>query len=54
MAAMQIAKVLDAEIYATVGNADKVEILKHEFNIPEDHIFQFKITVRTLGNHGRD
>ena len=39
MAAMQVAKLLGAEIYATVGNGDKVEMLKHEFNIPEDHIF---------------
>lgn len=39
MAAMQVAKHVGAEIYATVGNADKVEMLKKEFDVPEDHIF---------------
>ncbi len=39
MAAMQLAKYLGAEIYATVGNADKVEMLRKEFGIPKDHVF---------------
>ena len=39
MAAMQLAKHLGAEIYATVGNADKVEMLEKEFDIPKDHVF---------------
>ena len=39
MAAMQVAKHIGAEIYATVGNAEKAEMLKKEFDIPEDHIF---------------
>lgn len=39
MAAMQVAKHIGAEIYATVGNADKVEMLNKEFDIPKDHIF---------------
>lgn len=39
MAAMQLAKHIGAEIYATVGNADKIEVLKKEFGIAEDHIF---------------
>lgn len=39
MAAMQLAKHIGAEIYATVGNADKVEMLEKEFDIPKDHVF---------------
>ena len=39
MAAMQLAKHLGAEIYATVGSADKVEMLEKEFDIPKNHIF---------------
>ena len=39
MAAMRVAKHLGAEIYATVGNAEKVQLLIKEFGIAEDHIF---------------
>ena len=40
MAAMQLAKHIGAEIYATVGNADQVEMLEKKFDIPKDHIYQ--------------
>lgn len=39
MAAMQLAKHIGAEIYATVGNSDKARVLMNEFAIAEDHIF---------------
>ncbi|KAF2233362.1 hypothetical protein EV356DRAFT_448529 [Viridothelium virens] len=39
LAAMRIAQHLRAEIYATVGNASKVDLLVGEFGIPRDHIF---------------
>ncbi|KAL8704809.1 MAG: hypothetical protein Q9201_002041 [Fulgogasparrea decipioides] len=39
MAAMRLAKHLGAEIYATVGNAEKMQVLVKEFGIAEDHIF---------------
>ena len=40
MAAMQLAKHIGAEIYATVGNSKKAEVLMNEFGIAEDHIFK--------------
>lgn len=39
MAALRIARYLGAEIYATVGNPEKVKLLAEEFGVAEDHIF---------------
>ena len=39
MAAIQLAKHIGADIYATVGNAEKAEVLMKEFGIARDHIF---------------
>ena len=39
MAAIQVAQHLGAEIFATVGNAEKRKILAEEYNIPLSHIF---------------
>ncbi|KAL9011376.1 MAG: hypothetical protein Q9173_003774, partial [Seirophora scorigena] len=57
MAAMRLAKHIGAEIYATVGNAEKVHVLVKEFGIAEDHIFNSrelstpsKILAATNGN----
>ncbi|KAL9027875.1 MAG: hypothetical protein Q9196_003666 [Gyalolechia fulgens] len=57
MAAMRLAKHIGADIYATVGNAEKVHVLVKEFEIAEDHIFNSrelstpaKILAATNGN----
>ncbi|KJZ80104.1 hypothetical protein HIM_00818 [Hirsutella minnesotensis 3608] len=39
LAAIQVAQMLGAKIFATVGNRDKVSHLVSEYGIPEDHIF---------------
>lgn len=39
VAAVQIAQLLRAEIYATVGTNEKRQFLKENFGIPDDHIF---------------
>ncbi|KAI5803496.1 hypothetical protein DFH27DRAFT_513489 [Peziza echinospora] len=39
IAAIQIAQLLGAEVYATVSNAKKREHLKNNFGIPDSHIF---------------
>ncbi|KAL9084936.1 MAG: hypothetical protein Q9159_004980 [Coniocarpon cinnabarinum] len=39
MAALQLSQHLGAEVFATVGNDDKREILIEEFGIPASHIF---------------
>lgn len=39
MAAVQVARMVGAEIFATVGTKEKVEYLAREFGIPRDHIF---------------
>lgn len=39
MAAIQIAQMLEAEVYSTVGNAEKVRFLVDEFHIPRNRIF---------------
>lgn len=39
LAALQIARHLGSEIYATVGNAEKAQVLVEQFGIDEDHIF---------------
>lgn len=38
-AAIQLAKVLKAEVYATVGNEKKRKFLTDQYHIPEDHVF---------------
>ena len=38
-AAIQIARLLDAEIYATVGLNEKKKLIMDLYDIPEDHIF---------------
>jgi NADPH:quinone reductase-like Zn-dependent oxidoreductase len=37
--AIQVAKLLGAEIYATVGSNEKKALLMDEYAIPEDHVF---------------
>jgi acyl transferase domain-containing protein/NADPH:quinone reductase-like Zn-dependent oxidoreductase/NAD(P)-dependent dehydrogenase (short-subunit alcohol dehydrogenase family)/SAM-dependent methyltransferase/acyl carrier protein len=37
--ALRVAKMIGAEVFATVGNEDKKKFLVEEFGIPEDHIF---------------
>ncbi|KAI0377617.1 hypothetical protein F5Y04DRAFT_272978 [Hypomontagnella monticulosa] len=39
LASIQLCQRLNCDIFATVGNAEKREFLKHEFGIPDDHIF---------------
>ena len=39
LAAMRIARHLGAEIYATVGNEEKAQVLQGEFDIPKERIF---------------
>ncbi|KAF9884738.1 hypothetical protein FE257_001300 [Aspergillus nanangensis] len=39
LAAIQICQMIGAEIYATVGNEDKIQHLMSTFGIPRDHIF---------------
>ncbi|KAJ8061328.1 hypothetical protein OCU04_010391 [Sclerotinia nivalis] len=42
-AALRIAQHIGAEIFVTVGNAAKRELLIKQFGIPEDHIFSSKL-----------
>ena len=39
MAAIQIAKMIGAEIFCTVGNQEKVDFVMKTFNIPRNRIF---------------
>ncbi|KAG4429988.1 hypothetical protein IFR05_014525 [Cadophora sp. M221] len=39
IAAIQLAKMLGAEIFCTVSNQEKIDFLVSEFSIPRDHIF---------------
>jgi acyl transferase domain-containing protein/NADPH:quinone reductase-like Zn-dependent oxidoreductase len=39
LATLRIARHLGADIYVTVGNSDKAELLEREFGIPRDRIF---------------
>lgn len=39
LAAVQLARMVQAEIFATVGSEDKVQYLVKTFNIPRSHIF---------------
>lgn len=56
-AAIRLSQWIGAEIFATVGSAEKKEFLKNTYNIPEDHIlnsrdtsFEASIKQRTSGN----
>ncbi|EME79084.1 uncharacterized protein MYCFIDRAFT_166988 [Pseudocercospora fijiensis CIRAD86] len=44
LAAIQLAQMVGAEIFATVGNDEKVLYLMKTFNIPRDHIFNSRDT----------
>ncbi|KAH9827374.1 Polyketide synthase [Teratosphaeria destructans] len=39
LAAIQVARMLEAEVYVTVGNQEKVEYLMDNYNIPRNRIF---------------
>ncbi|KAL0930356.1 polyketide synthase [Colletotrichum truncatum] len=39
IAAIQICKMIGAEIFCTVGNEEKIQYLQSNFGIPRDHIF---------------
>ncbi|KAI0130517.1 polyketide synthase [Xylariales sp. AK1849] len=43
-ASVQLAKMLGAEIYATVGNLEKKRFIMDKYGIPEDHIFSSRDT----------
>ncbi|KAL2673843.1 hypothetical protein Neosp_012287 [[Neocosmospora] mangrovei] len=43
-AAVQLAQMIGAEIYATVGSAEKKQLLMDTYGIPEDHIFYSRNT----------
>lgn len=43
-ASIQIARMLGAEIYATVGNPEKKNFIMESYGIPEDHIFSSRDT----------
>jgi NADPH:quinone reductase-like Zn-dependent oxidoreductase len=59
-AAIQLAQMIGAEIYATVGTPEKKQLLMDTYSIPEDHIFysrnaDFGLAVRTAtGGKGVD
>lgn len=42
--ALQIAQMLGAEVFATVGYESKKRLLMEEYNVPEDHIFYSRDT----------
>jgi NADPH:quinone reductase-like Zn-dependent oxidoreductase len=48
-AAVQIAKLIGAEIFATVGSDEKKRFLMDEYGIPEDHIFFSRNTTFAQG-----
>ncbi|KAK3345970.1 polyketide synthase [Lasiosphaeria hispida] len=43
-AAIQLAQMVGAEIYATVGSVEKKQLLIHKYSIPEDRIFYSRST----------
>ncbi|KAH8200418.1 hypothetical protein TruAng_005447 [Truncatella angustata] len=49
LAAVQIAKMVGAEIFATVGTADKREFLKREYGLEDSHIFSSRDTSFAAG-----
>jgi NADPH:quinone reductase-like Zn-dependent oxidoreductase/NADP-dependent 3-hydroxy acid dehydrogenase YdfG len=57
-AALQIAQSIGAEMFVTVGDATKRQLLIKEFGIPEDHIFSSKLRtfrqgiLRITNGHG--
>ncbi|EGR49751.1 polyketide synthase [Trichoderma reesei QM6a] len=59
-AAIQLAQMIGAEIYATVGSADKKQLLMETYGIPEDRIFYSRDTSfgpairEATGGHGVD
>ncbi|QKX55823.1 uncharacterized protein TRUGW13939_02921 [Talaromyces rugulosus] len=60
IAAIQIAKLIGAEIFATVGTQEKRDFLIKNFGIEEDHIFSSRDStflpgiLKTTGGHGVD
>ncbi|SPN98494.1 related to polyketide synthase [Cephalotrichum gorgonifer] len=60
MAAIQIAKMVGAEIYASVGSEEKIRYLTEKFGIPRDHIFNsrddsfYDGVMRATGHRGVD
>lgn len=38
-AAVQLAKLVEADIYVTVGTEEKKKLLMERYNIQEDHVF---------------
>ncbi|KAK2765219.1 Type I Iterative PKS [Arachnomyces sp. PD_36] len=48
-AAIQYAKAIGAEIFATVSSSEKMEFLMEEYGIPEDHIFSSRATTFVQG-----
>ncbi|KAH8648631.1 hypothetical protein BX600DRAFT_389283 [Xylariales sp. PMI_506] len=44
LAAIQVAQMLGADIYATVSSEEKVQYLMHTFAIPREHIFDSRST----------
>ena len=57
---MQLARMVGAEIYATVGSAEKVKYLMDTFGLPRSHIFSSRDTsflagvMRETQNRGVD
>ena len=49
LAAVQIAKMMGAEIFATIGTPAKREFLKKEFGLTDDHIFSSRDTSFAAG-----
>jgi NADPH:quinone reductase-like Zn-dependent oxidoreductase/SAM-dependent methyltransferase len=47
--AILLAQMIGAEVYATVGFAEKKQLLIDEFNVPEDHIFYSRNTQFAAG-----
>lgn len=43
-AAIQLAQMIGAEIYATVGTPEKEALLREKYGIPQDHIFSSRTT----------
>ena len=48
-AAIQLAKYIGAEIFITVGNTEKHRLMREEYQIPEDHIFNSRDTTFAKG-----
>ncbi|KAF9872330.1 polyketide synthase [Colletotrichum karsti] len=60
LAAIQICKMIGADIFCTVGNEEKVQFLESSFGIPRDHIFNSRDasflpdTLKATGGRGVD